>query len=179
MTWYVYALCEPTTGAMRYVGKSSNPAKRFAAHLSSTASESVRAWVTSLAAPPRLEIIVAAPTEAEAALLEQKWIAKLRASGSKLLNRTRGGEAGGLIGHRTPKFTGIAVRVRECRLALGMSQNDLAICAGVDAPKVCRLEKGHRTQITADSAVLLARALDVSVEWLVTGEERIAKAAAE
>jgi predicted GIY-YIG superfamily endonuclease/DNA-binding Xre family transcriptional regulator len=171
VTWQVYALSDPRDGAMRYVGKSSNPARRLAAHCSPTAAAPVRAWVLEMASVPRLEILATVTTETEALMLEQGWIAKLRASGAKLLNGSLGGER--QAGVKSHRFSGIGDRVRSRRMALRMNQHDVALASGLEQPKLSRLEHGKRTQITAESAVLIARALRCSVEWLVTGDATV------
>jgi DNA-binding XRE family transcriptional regulator/predicted GIY-YIG superfamily endonuclease len=175
VTWYVYALKDPRDDAIRYVGKSSNPAKRLASHCSKYAAAPVRAWVEDMRAPPELDVLASVATETEALLLERGWITRLRASGAKLINGTVGGER---PGHRHgPRFVGIGERIRAARLALSLTQQEVARLAGVEAPKICRIEKGGRTQITAESAVLIARALRTTVEWLVTGESSVVAAA--
>jgi hypothetical protein len=177
MTWYVYALCDPDTFAIRYIGKSSNPAKRLAAHRSDSASTPIREWLASLGAEPNIRILEESATETGALVLEHGWVAQLTKQGVVLLN--------GVPGGRTPPrkrkgpFDGIGTRVRLARMGMGLSQTALAEAAGLcDGPKISRLESGKRTKITAETAVLIARALDVSVEWLVTGEERASHALA-
>jgi hypothetical protein len=76
---------------------------------------------------------------------------------------------------RVFKFKGFGDRLEAARVAAGLSMKRLAQDGGLSAGMVSRLEDGSYLTINAESAVLLARALDVSVEWLVTGEERVAK----
>lgn len=57
---FIYALAEPGTMTVRYVGKSYDPKSRLSTHLSAHAPYRVRAWVRSLRARgqrPRLLIL--------------------------------------------------------------------------------------------------------------------------
>jgi ribosome-binding protein aMBF1 (putative translation factor) len=174
VTWYVYALREPDGGAIRYVGKSCDPSNRLAHHCSPSASRPIRDWVTSLAPrKPELALLFDCAEERLAAEEEIRCIARLRAEGCSLLNRTRGGER-----TRTSKelrFVGLGKRVRETREAKGWSQRDLGVASGVAHSNISRIESAVVPTTGADIAVLLAVALGVSVEWLVTGEERVEK----
>lgn len=177
MTWYVYALCEPSDGKIRYVGKSKNPAQRLEAHRSKSASSAnVRSWIESLGGDPQLEILQELPDETAALVAEQKTIARLRASGVKLLNALRA--ASGASTQRRARFSGFGDRVLARRLELNIGQNELGELVEFSQGGLSRIECGHRPYVSAETAVLLARALDVSVEWLVTGEERAKKASA-
>lgn len=169
MTWYVYALNDPTTGERKYVGKSINPAKRMASHRSESAAKSVREWLLSLPADPLLEILGEYANETEALIAEQEWIGRSRAEGRKLLNAF-------ILGpdrRRPPPrrlFSGFGTRVIERRKALGMNQLALSRASGVDQGTLARIENDPKRGCTAARAVLIARALGVTVEWLVTGE---------
>lgn len=47
---FIYALAEPTTGEVRYVGKSQNPRYRISSHASRSGAPLVREWIASLRA---------------------------------------------------------------------------------------------------------------------------------
>lgn len=64
---------------------------------------------------------------------------------------------------------GLGDRIREARGEHGLSQRDLAAKAGVSAGQVGHLEKGTRDNPERDTAVKIADALGVAVEWLLTG----------
>ena len=64
---------------------------------------------------------------------------------------------------------GIGQRIRARRLELGLSQRQLSQ-PGVSYAYISRLEAGTRTP-SVKALRLLAPRLDVSVEWLETGEE--------
>ena len=175
--WYVYALCEPTsTGAVRYIGKARDPWERLYSHRSASGAKRIRRWIATLAAPPKLVILGEFESDSQALAEEKRFIREYRQAGSGLLNSVAGGN-GGVSLPRRRRFQGFGLRMAARRAALGMSQNELAESCGFAHGVVSRLENGHR-QPVAESAVLIARALDVSVEWLVTGEERAAKASA-
>lgn len=63
-------------------------------------------------------------------------------------------------------------RVRSARDLAKMTQNALALAAGVQSQQIWRIE--HQAIMPeADTLVLIARALKVSVNWLLWGEERM------
>ena len=94
---YIYALCDPDTGYLRYVGKSDNPQKRLSSHM----AESVRSnfcrrhhWIVGLVKSgltPTL-IILEEVQRHEWVSAEQFWIASMRLAGCDLVNGSDGGE---------------------------------------------------------------------------------------
>jgi transcriptional regulator with XRE-family HTH domain len=60
-------------------------------------------------------------------------------------------------------------RIRDRRVALGISQRDLAV-DGVSYTYISRLE-ANRRQPSVKALRQLARRLDVSVHWLETGDQ--------
>jgi len=98
-TVFIYALKEPDTGEIRYVGKSENPHKRFQSHIYPPKSEkSYRAnWVRSLRTrglKPELEILDEV-SEVFWQQWEAAWIEFFMESGCNLVNGTWGGEGAG------------------------------------------------------------------------------------
>ena len=64
---------------------------------------------------------------------------------------------------------GLGERIREARAAKGLSQRELAVKAGVSAGQIGHLEKGSRDNPERETSVAIAAALEVGVEWLLTG----------
>lgn len=102
----IYALCDPRTGAVRYVGKTVQPTlRRLVYHVHAarrgTRHLPISRWVWKLLKrkqrPTILEIESVLPG-GDWASRERYWIASYRAAGAKLLNLTDGGE--GLAGHK-------------------------------------------------------------------------------
>lgn len=62
-------------------------------------------------------------------------------------------------------------RIREGRERLGMTQTDLAASLGVKEANVYRWERGD-SQPSHGMFRRIVRALDVSADWLLFGEER-------
>ena len=65
---------------------------------------------------------------------------------------------------------GIAERIKQRRLALGMTQHEVAIRMDARAPTVTRYERGQNYPSAAALAGL-ATALQTTVHWIVTGED--------
>lgn len=121
-TTFIYALCEPETGKIRYVGKSNTPKTRLGTHLSGSSKHRSHLghWLkllVSLGKKPIVEIIDEVPnTQWE--FWEREYIRVFRALGMDLVNTTEGGEAppilygerhplfgkGGLVGVKNPMF---------------------------------------------------------------------------
>ena len=98
-TWHVYALCEPITMTVRYVGWAFKPRRRLVEHMCRAKRERSHkaAWLRQLAAAgqiPGMTILESGTGDwAEA---EQRWIKHFRDNGMKLTNLTDGGE--GVVG---------------------------------------------------------------------------------
>lgn len=63
----------------------------------------------------------------------------------------------------------LATRLREARTKKAMSARSLAKAAGLASAHVALIESRRRTTVAADTLEKLARVLDVSIDWLVTG----------
>jgi GIY-YIG catalytic domain len=150
----IYALCEPETGEVRYIGKTRNLRKRQLQHLrpSSLERRSRRSsWLKNLLArglQPMVCILQEVPVEQEDEL-ERWWIAVYRPNG-RLTNETDGGdgvtnppaEVRALIGNR--RITAAdARRIRE-RVAAGESSMvALATEYGVSRHAIGNLVRGQ------------------------------------
>lgn len=169
MTYFVYGLYEPSNGELRYIGKTTDPASRLASHLSPQATKSMRVWVRSLGENrPVLRVLSEYTNEAEALIAEHEQIRKYRKSGARLLNSLKFGTPSP---ERRRHFNGFGSRVAQLRRSLGMSGLELERISGICPMTLSKIEKEERG-VRADTAVLLARALGTTVEWLVTGEGR-------
>lgn len=104
MTTYIYALYHPTTGEIRYIGKSRNPKSRYNDHIHSAranvydhhAARWIRA-VLSEGSKPAMRILNAVPEEMDWAAQERFFIASGLHLGLRLTNGTRGGDGGALL----------------------------------------------------------------------------------
>lgn len=92
---FIYALVDPITEQVRYIGKSNNPRKRYNAHLTDTrfCKHKIN-WIKKLkeqSLVPVLQILeeVSQDTWQER---ERHWIAFYRQHGHDLINETDGGE---------------------------------------------------------------------------------------
>lgn len=109
-TTFIYGLKDPTTGLIRYVGKSDNPKKRLHRHLNGAKKGEAchrSDWLRFLQAKnqkPLIEIIDEV-SEAEWQSWECAYIQFFKDEGCNLTNSTPGGEAGpSLPGELNPNF---------------------------------------------------------------------------
>jgi transcriptional regulator with XRE-family HTH domain len=58
-------------------------------------------------------------------------------------------------------------KVKRCRLDQGMNQKQLAEASGITQATISRLESGKVNQLKSDAIVSLAKALKVSVDFLL------------
>lgn len=114
-TTFIYALIDPVTGFLRYVGKADKPAHRLTGHLfHAKRGELTRKarWIKGLLYQgllPEMFILEAVPIEGwqEA---ERFWIAYLRAIGCPLVNHCAGGR--GNVGLDAEARQRISLRLR-------------------------------------------------------------------
>jgi len=67
-----------------------------------------------------------------------------------------------------PEMVGVGKRLQQARTTKGMTQADLAAKAGTSEQDIGQLENGWRS-ISIPRAYMLAKAVGVTGEWLVTG----------
>lgn len=99
-TTFIYALKEPDTGEIRYVGKADDPRERLRVHLCDKKRNHRTNWINSLAGKPVLEVVDEVPVE-HWPQLEVAYIEFFREQGCNLVNGTLGGE--GHSGPLTPE----------------------------------------------------------------------------
>lgn len=94
---YIYALTDPRTGDVRYVGKAANPKLRLRGHLRKQeiqANTHKARWLRTLLADgllPSIVVLESVPADGWQEH-EQRWIAYYRALGANLTNSTSGGD---------------------------------------------------------------------------------------
>jgi hypothetical protein len=106
----IYALSEPGTMNIRYVGKSIVPQRRYLSHLSrartTTSNSHVHTWIRSLLnknTKPDFIILEEVPSHESWQQAEIKWIKHYRDLGYDLTNATPGGDSGGITRGRLGK----------------------------------------------------------------------------
>lgn len=103
-TVFIYTLAHPSTGEIRYVGKTRNPKMRYHNHCNKLHNEKThkRNWIESLRKQklkPIMEILDEVLVE-EWKYWEKFWISQLKEWGFKLVNHTSGGD-GLTLGNQT------------------------------------------------------------------------------
>lgn len=109
---YIYALLDPRTEEVRYVGKTTNPRRRFFEHLRKPANEHLARWLNALnqlGLVPNLEILdeVGDETWAER---ERFWISRF----VNLVNINPGGIATPIHSPSPEEREALAARRRGC-----------------------------------------------------------------
>jgi transcriptional regulator with XRE-family HTH domain len=66
-------------------------------------------------------------------------------------------------------MSGVGVRIKQRRGELGWTQDQLAVKAGISKSFLSDLENGKRS-VSANNLLDIARALSVSLDYLMTGE---------
>lgn len=91
----MYALCEPVTGEVRYIGYSQDPAERHGKHLRDRSKTYKCHWIKKLlrsGLAPQLRVMCVVEDAAEAKRVEVALIAMHRRRGARLTNGTSGGD---------------------------------------------------------------------------------------
>ena len=92
-TMYIYALCDPETKEVRYIGVTKHPKHRLAQHINRRVPSHKGNWIQSLRArglEPGFSIITAV-VFADWERAEREIIRQYRESGARLTNATEGG----------------------------------------------------------------------------------------
>lgn len=95
-TTFIYALCEPGTRTVRYIGKTNTPSRRLRDHLSTSIKMKTYLgnWLRLLVSKgekPDLIILREVPYE-QWEIAEERYIRMARGCGMKLVNLTDGGD---------------------------------------------------------------------------------------
>lgn len=148
--WYIYALKDPRTDAIRYVGYTVNLSHRMRGHLyDCTREETYKArWIRGLIArnlQPIVEVLETGTGDWEAA--ERAWIEKLRAGGHRLTNILGGG------GGRTGIPQTAEARAKTSAALMGHPVSAEARAKMSAAKKGGRLSKEHKSKISKSLTV--------------------------
>lgn len=147
-TTFIYALCEPGTRTVRYIGKSDKPKKRFTEHLrtSVTHETPLGGWLRSLISDgkkPTLVVLREVSCD-QRKIAEERYIRLAKGCGIPLVNGNNGG--GGVVGG-TPWSE---VRRSAHKKNKPRSAKQLAVILAVNARKKgVPLEPKHAAKISA------------------------------
>lgn len=92
---YIYALCDPKTNNVRYIGKSIRPKARYADHLNDKSKTHKVNWIKSLASKglkPTMIILQTLSDNEDWQKAEINWIKQAKDNGWDLVNSTDGGD---------------------------------------------------------------------------------------
>lgn len=111
-TTFIYALCDPRTLEVRYVGKADDPYRRYCQHLIDKYPCHKNRWISSIlliGLNPILQIL----EQCDDSIWQERernWIAFENKIGCRLTNETSGGE-GYSLGHIVSERAKNAIRV--------------------------------------------------------------------
>lgn len=96
-TTFIYALCEPGTRTIRYIGKANNPQQRLQRHISTSTKKNhhLGRWIRKVKTPFLLVLKEIPKNDWQS--WEQCYIRNARMLGFSLVNVTEGGEGGGTM----------------------------------------------------------------------------------
>lgn len=149
--WYIYALKDPRTDAIRYVGYSINVPRRVKGHVRDCNREQnyKARWIRSLVAKglePIVDILETGTGDWEAA--ERRWIKELRAAGCRLTNIVEGG------GGATGLIPSAAHREKTRAALMGHSVSPETRAKMAAAKKDSRLTAEHKAKISKSLSAL-------------------------
>lgn len=171
----VYALGDPRTNEIRYIGIAHDVHKRYAQHLNSPHHNPAKnAWMKAIknaGLVPSLIILEADVDENMLRTRENYWIQHYLDQGEPLTNAAN--RLGTEIPYTPPKadpprkHTHIELRVREVAQAKGISMGKLSRISDVDIKTVRRIFRDRTTSITLMVLNQLANALDINASELI------------
>ena len=114
---YIYALRDPDSARIRYVGKTDNPSRRKEAHLSQCwhGTSYCQRWIAQLrrsGKSPTMNILEVVHDAAKWPEREQWWIAELRSRGEPLTNTSAGGRGALGVRHSAEAINKIRMRFK-------------------------------------------------------------------
>ena len=144
---YIYALIDPRTNAVRYIGKAFDVAVRYKSHCKGNDTTRSARWVRELAAfglKPTVEIveIINSTSPDEWSRAERQWIANFKLMGYDLTNLTSGGD-------------GAFAFTDEIKALISVSSKGKPKPAGFGAA-ISRAQKGRKKPASVCAAVAAA-----------------------
>lgn len=158
----IYSLCCPFTGAVHYIGKSTQGMTRPMQHLTKSHSEKIKEWVDELKVighAPVIKILEYVPLEEDLDGRERYWIQRELKNNSLLLNSCLVTPL--LITHNIDELLGngkgmeflkIAEFVKTKRKQIKLTQEEFAERTGVALTVVRKIEQG-KTNLNLDSVL--------------------------
>lgn len=152
---WIYGLCDPETGELRYVGRTDDVKRRLAIHLSAARAPGPRThcanWIRSLllqGKEPDVDVLDFVPAE-DAHHMEREYIALWRyLIGDRLTNLTDGGD--GLL-NPSPE---VRARMSASAKARGTSQSQLD---GLDKGRRARFGEKNSMAVLTETDVFAIR----------------------
>lgn len=85
---YIYALCDPDSGDVRYVGQTLTPEKRLSEHLTDKYPCRKTKWIAELRVTGKRPVmrILTTCAPGDRFRVETEWLVRLRGQGAKLTN---------------------------------------------------------------------------------------------
>lgn len=177
MNAFIYSLSDPRTNQVRYIGKTNNPSARLSGHISYSVTGEKSRWIAELKAIGLRPImnILEETTEEQWSVREQHWIAKTKESNCALLNIQAGGGGNQLPFNRVraPAKNGVQFNyklLKEKRLALGYSQEEIAELMDISLRRYVDLENKCNNNPTLDTLSRVARVFGLRVTDLILEE---------
>lgn len=180
---FIYALCEPDTGAVRYVGITKDTKTRLQGHLADCNRPDVFrhpkvTWLRQLLASgqvPALRVLEQCPAE-DGPQAEQKWIDRYRGEGAQLTNTAPGGK-GYTFSYKQAPIPGIPLpHLRTWREHKRLGITVLSALADMPRNTLGSIERGQMLA-SREQIQKLAGALHISPKRLLRAPVKMGRPA--
>lgn len=171
MTIYIYALRDPRTNSVCYIGQSQNPQVRLHFHKQVQDGTPKSLWLQEVVTQgyePMIEILEVIDDNS-ASIRERYWIEEMLSKGEPLTNVCHASRHTAKS-NNVSNMTGIKVmgkRVLERRQLAGLTSVALANLTGTSAAQISRVERNQRLGVSAVLIGSIAQATSTNVEYLL------------
>lgn len=171
MKFFIYALSDPRSGAIRYVGKTDNLKRRLKSHMNNAGSTHVARWIQSLkkaGVSPVMKVLetIYDPEELYWQQCERLWIKVLSENGCNLTNLDSGGNSGKKASAETRSKQSAAAKQRVVSLETRQKLSVLGRNMSAETRAKISASLRVRPQSIRDAAALKMRGKKRSAETL-------------
>jgi DNA-binding Xre family transcriptional regulator len=173
----VYALGDPRTSEIRYIGIAEDAYQRYASHLNNPRTNSMNLWIKELKNAGLAPILTVIESNVDKRVIfnrETHWIRHHLALGANLINIVV--ETSAIASSNEPfnvpiRTTRVRLNIKEIAQQKNISLRRLAIYSGIDINRVRTLIREPFSNATTDTLGKLANVLGVDASELIKSVE--------